>query len=60
VALRKFQGDYSSVWHSPNQPPRRCPWGEKASVAYLGPDRTKLSAWIACELIASARSGCRC
>ena len=34
--------------------PMRCPWGEKAFTAYLGPDRESWREWDASELVAGA------
>jgi S-formylglutathione hydrolase len=39
---------------APIAAPMRCPWGEKAFSAYLGPDRELWRAWDATELVAGA------
>ena len=50
-ALRE-PGRYRSLSaFAPICAPTRCPWGEKAFTAYLGPDREPWAAWDACELI---------
>ncbi|MCP9839499.1 S-formylglutathione hydrolase [Synechococcus sp. J7-Johnson] len=55
VCALRNPGFYLSVSaFAPISHPSHCPWGEKAFSRYLGPDRSRWSAWDACDLIASA------
>jgi S-formylglutathione hydrolase len=59
LALRQ-PGRYRSVSaFSPICAPARCPWGEKALTAYLGPDRNTWSEYDATSLIARAQPHAR-
>jgi S-formylglutathione hydrolase len=51
LALRHPETYKSVSAFSPIVAPSRCPWGEKAFAAYLGPDRTGWRAHDACALI---------
>ncbi len=54
MALRS-PGRYASVSaFAPIAAPSRCPWGEKAFSAYLGPDRGAWAGWDATELLRRA------
>ncbi|MGH7105641.1 MAG: S-formylglutathione hydrolase [Acetobacteraceae bacterium] len=51
IALRN-PGRFASVSaFAPIASPTRCPWGEKALLGYLGPDRTAWRAYDSCALI---------
>jgi S-formylglutathione hydrolase len=52
IGLRQADRWRSVSALSPICAPTRCPWGEKAFSAYLGDDRSKWSAYDACELLA--------
>lgn len=56
VCALRHPGRYRSVSaFSPIASPMSCPWGEKAFLRYLGPDRTAWRQWDSCELLARAR-----
>lgn len=56
VVALKNPGRYRSVSaFSPIVAPMRCPWGEKAFMAYLGNDREAWRAYDATELVARAK-----
>lgn len=49
-------GTYSSISaFAPIAAPARCPWGQKAFTAYLGPDQAAWRDWDATELLAQGK-----
>jgi S-formylglutathione hydrolase len=59
LALRHPDRFRSVSAFAPIVSPTRCPWGEKAFTAYLGPDRTRWDAHDACRLIESGAAAGR-
>ncbi|MHA7836730.1 MAG: S-formylglutathione hydrolase [bacterium] len=55
IGLRHRDRYASISAFAPIVSPTRCPWGERAFGAYLGPDRTRWAAWDASLLVETAQ-----
>ncbi|TFY97613.1 S-formylglutathione hydrolase [Ramlibacter humi] len=58
VTAMRHPGRYRSVSaFSPIVAPASVPWGQKALITYVGPDRESWKAWDACELVKAGKAG---